>query len=971
MGHEPSDDDEDSLFGSPAPSRSPSPVLALPTAGQGVNIAPGAGAAELSAQNVGAIALPGSQHYSELRKDPLAPSLSQSTRRQQQCLAHSSNATRSNLGNVVDRLHDLNSRCGDAVAPLAPSVRTSRTSTPSTTTRSRASSASTSGTTTQTKKKKKKLVSQEPERPSITLPDSSSPPPPNFLRNQTTLLGTAGLVARIKPANFTAKRRVTRGSTSTNPIVVDDEEHNLRTQVTKLVSVARRDKGGAPVRSPSDSSITDRYECDAPRLGKRSGSATPSVDINPVLLPAPTNQEIVAMLIGQKDIFPVLNNILRLIAGQRAGANASANAAPSSLNVAICAPRSQQAPTTGPPLSTTPGLRAPPLKRRKLNRVPAGAADWDVPYPFQEGEGPEEYRRTWERERAKQLISQLVNLVRIAARKAATKKYYRNLELKCDSEAAPQQGSHRSARFQSLIPSSRTTDNADNVQSQDAHGTSEGQTLPQNMKATRPAVHAQETKSTLPEPSLSINIPSPPDLTRSTASPVSTLVPTPVQETPLDQLICSLMAASSTNSLSATETDSSNELFPSPSMVFVNTDSGEDVNQGLIDSWMSVFQSFPIPMDGFQYTSPGTPTTHSGFSSPGSNSHDFHDTFNLLDMHTPLQSNPSHDNIDTTAFSLSEHSGTVSSSFSNSMQDAEQFMRDIGLSINSDYAESQNELPMQAKQDITPGVSEPQPLQVLDINNIDIFMNNNIHTTVVAENEGSPPVPSPMPSTSSASPFGDTDGDPSTPNSSQWNSTPEIVLPPTCPEMTSQGMLRRALWNQFMSNGGTSILGSHSRDRPMLDEDDLMVDVHFTVQQKGKSKTVEPIPTIYEEIEDSSEEQLGETVNTLRANSTPPFNAPMDVPLACSTSVVESHTAPATATEPSHGPDLLPSLSTAAPSTLKKGSQKLNKQDILRRARERRQQIVEELDRVKVRLREAMVEEAALVETLRQRQMHP
>ncbi|KAF8808710.1 hypothetical protein BYT27DRAFT_7052448, partial [Phlegmacium glaucopus] len=62
---------------------------------------------------------------------------------------------------------------------------------------------------------------------------------------------------------------------------------------------------------------------------------------------------------------------------------------------------------------------------RKLNRVPAGATDWDVPYPFQEGEGPDEYYKTWERERGKHLVAQLVKLIKGAARKAATKNYLR------------------------------------------------------------------------------------------------------------------------------------------------------------------------------------------------------------------------------------------------------------------------------------------------------------------------------------------------------------------------------------------------------------------------------------------------------------------------------------------------------------------------------------------------------------------
>ncbi|KAI9512109.1 hypothetical protein F5148DRAFT_971297, partial [Russula earlei] len=60
---------------------------------------------------------------------------------------------------------------------------------------------------------------------------------------------------------------------------------------------------------------------------------------------------------------------------------------------------------------------------RRLNSVPAGAADWDVPYPFQQGEGPSQYRLHWEKERLKQLLSQLAVLIKCAKRSAAARTY--------------------------------------------------------------------------------------------------------------------------------------------------------------------------------------------------------------------------------------------------------------------------------------------------------------------------------------------------------------------------------------------------------------------------------------------------------------------------------------------------------------------------------------------------------------------
>src|ERR1700689_1024361 len=57
-------------------------------------------------------------------------------------------------------------------------------------------------------------------------------------------------------------------------------------------------------------------------------------------------------------------------------------------------------------------------KRRKVDGVPAGATDWDVPFPFTDEEGSHESKAEWEKEGGKQLIAQLVSLIKGAARKA-------------------------------------------------------------------------------------------------------------------------------------------------------------------------------------------------------------------------------------------------------------------------------------------------------------------------------------------------------------------------------------------------------------------------------------------------------------------------------------------------------------------------------------------------------------------------
>ncbi|KAF9223420.1 hypothetical protein BS17DRAFT_665266, partial [Gyrodon lividus] len=58
---------------------------------------------------------------------------------------------------------------------------------------------------------------------------------------------------------------------------------------------------------------------------------------------------------------------------------------------------------------------------RKLKHVPAGAVDWDIPFPFAAGEGPKAYRDTWAQERAKRLVTQLLGLVKDATKRAAAK----------------------------------------------------------------------------------------------------------------------------------------------------------------------------------------------------------------------------------------------------------------------------------------------------------------------------------------------------------------------------------------------------------------------------------------------------------------------------------------------------------------------------------------------------------------------
>ena len=363
-------DDDGSLFGSPPPSpsrgRSPSP-LAFPSG---------------TAQNVGTLALPGSHLVAELPVNPPASSsLSvRATAPSQQLISHPPSPM---LPVQTIGVSSRRTNSGPARTPCPE------------------------GTTRKPRKRKERENSgtPRPTPPPIPLPPPDEPPPPNFLRNQQALLGVAGMVGGVNPANL-AKTLQTRGTTAENPIVVEDEP-----TLAQQPFIGRR-----PTRlGPSDASQ----------------------------LPRPTSEQILGTLLQQKNIFPVVVSLLRfLVPGAPSLTSESLNYPvypyPHASTTAFQTPfsstpwsafrSSSQSRSQSPQHNTdsrqSPGFSAPPLKRRKLNSVPAGAGDWDVPYPFQDGHGPDNYRTNWERERGKRLLADLVQLVQGAAQKAATKAWY-------------------------------------------------------------------------------------------------------------------------------------------------------------------------------------------------------------------------------------------------------------------------------------------------------------------------------------------------------------------------------------------------------------------------------------------------------------------------------------------------------------------------------------------------------------------
>ncbi|KAK0485192.1 hypothetical protein IW261DRAFT_1560846 [Armillaria novae-zelandiae] len=498
----------ESLFGSPPPSpvikgRSPSPLLALPGSSSSVGIC------RVSTQNVGTIALPGSHLDSELPINPLALSLSYSPRppAQDQVSLSTPNWRHPNHASTF------------ASATSSSSAISSSSSTPAS---SRSSSLAPNHTSTTKKKrilKRKTTTYERPPPPEIPLPDPSEPPPSNFLRSQNALLGTAGLVAGVKPSTITHKD--TRGMTSNNPIVIDDNP--------------------PPPPQPVSKPLLSLFPA-----------------MNSLGLSHPSNQEIVRILVRQKAIFPLLEEILKLIA------SGSIRPSPSWR-------RDYQPGST---------------KRRKLRHVPAGANDWDVPYPFACGEGPEEYDANWAKERCKQLVSQLVSLIKTATRKAALKSYLQQLKLK-EAMSPPHTLQDRNSFPPELPCKAEEESSAIGVA---AHSALSASSHPAN--ESEPAADVTCIEHTA-LPTIAVNAVSP-----------SSLLDAPdfSQNATVDQLLESLLAVSSSDALTSDSSSTSSDAFPDPS--------GAN-QQWLFDNWMSIFESFPVPESGLADLPPFSPHTES------------------------------------------------------------------------------------------------------------------------------------------------------------------------------------------------------------------------------------------------------------------------------------------------------------------------------------------------------------------------
>ncbi|KIM39888.1 hypothetical protein M413DRAFT_187029 [Hebeloma cylindrosporum] len=790
-------EDQDSLFGSPPPSpqitgRPESPSLALPCSG--VSGSRSSTSTAPATQNVGTIALPGSHPDSELAINPLALSLSHG---------------------VVHRPPALSQR------PSTPTLNASRPSVPPTRSSSRLAANSSKPRPKPKRNSRQSSRSStseptQPQEPEFTLPDPSAPPPANFLRNQENLLGRAGLVGGVKPAALTHVNSTSQlfmpGSTPSNPILVDEED-------------------------------------DTPILGRRSRSKEQPY-IDPALLTAPTNQEIVAVLIGQKDIFPILEGVLKLVMRSATGETAATTGSKRQSNPKSNNNRSKTSST----------FSGHPVKKRKLNRVPAGATDWDVPYPFPEGEGPDAYRKTWERERGKQLISQLIKLIKTAARKAATKKYLqqRAREEEERAKAPPQEGHYRPATASYGL----TTDQVALTKSQVLQDAS-------NASRTSRSADTNPAASDLP-----------PTVDNAQASAMSTF----------DELTASIEALASGQGPSggfATQPGLNHLSGSRQNMMFSTPTEAPSfgADQPMFDTWMNFLEQFPMSFSGSSDNSAAfssEPVSHS--STPGL------DEFNLMSM---MGGNPTSD----PSIASSEFDAMMSSMLGQTHMPGNDASMMDNNAVFPVFDTSALEKNIFAPTSGPVGRTEGENFGVID---------PSLRTA------------SPIASTSS---FGS--NDPVTPTAADWDLTaPDVAIGGVESNADGQGWdVGNDVGLQPLSDFG--VLPEVTKEIP-----DATVPV-----DKGNGRAVDPPPN----------------ASPLLSSG---FSLPPLHPGSASQHIFQAMLDPKR---------IVPPLHSAAPST-----RKLRKEEILRRAQEKRRLLQEELDKVKMQLWETTIEQASLVQLVKQ-----
>ena len=576
------DQDQDSLFGSPPPSPRPSgrpasPALALPSAANtsvanvSVHLLEKGQGEKENQKNVGTIALPGSQLDSELPIHPLALSLSHGVVHRPPALLIQKKGQVQTQPNVVNKA-TTSADATTSSSSVSMSRRTvGRTTGKDKTTKKRQRPSATPSQSTS----RSSSIHPETGPPPLefSLPDPTAPPPTHFLRNQENLLGRAGRVAGVKPTMLTHMR----GSTPANPICLDDGDDEAAVE-------------------PGESSRESK---------SKDGANAKTKPLHPPL----SNEEIVSVLIAQKDIFPVLESLLNLLAkGSGSGRKP------------VLGPRlgGFESRLSFMPSPTNVSAFVPPPKKRKLTHVPAGASDWDVPFPFEEGEGPEYYKQTWEMERGRQLVNELVKMVRGAVGKVLAKK---------GVAVAVEKGIGK-------------TKNASNgVVKPTAETKVQGHYRPETATYGQVKVEGEEVIAVNHQaPSLSISPPG----SASGVTPI--LNPAGAQTSQiqpqfqpcdsLDQLLTSFMdvdmPGSTTTATFSPTFVSTSDFFPRASLAsvsplpptFAESQTSLPANpsladdQTMFDTWMNFLEAFPIPFDGGTSTSSGS-SSISGLSGEG------------------------------------------------------------------------------------------------------------------------------------------------------------------------------------------------------------------------------------------------------------------------------------------------------------------------------------------------------------------
>jgi hypothetical protein len=214
--------------------------------------------------------------------------------------------------------------------------------------------------------------SQAPKKQLVRVPRQLAPPlelpeaadwssNPHLLRSHPSLLGKAGNVARVRATHLPCP-----GSSADDPIVIGDDHGNPQ--------------GPAKLFQP--------------RFAASTSVTRPSPSI-----PAPPAKA--------KDI------LARAAASRFAVAikqNPQFQRILEDLN-AVAAFRDDSAGQTA---SSSKAVR--PTKKRRTARgampsVPAGAEDWTVPFPFKDGDIPEQYNHDWKKASVKKLLGDLINLI--------------------------------------------------------------------------------------------------------------------------------------------------------------------------------------------------------------------------------------------------------------------------------------------------------------------------------------------------------------------------------------------------------------------------------------------------------------------------------------------------------------------------------------------------------------------------------